>query len=413
MSLTFKEVNQMNNNKHIKNMNCFDPEYFIINDAYQVFDKDDILLGNMILRIFEPTCLTFMCGSGDYYNILISEYENGDRDFVHLVPENDDGVDEADEVDENDDSDEDTDNQDVPKIAARVVDYRTMGSYKPIMADDTRELEVYKSLNSYNVRGTRNVQIKPFYYKISILTHVGKEIHKAKYEISDEPVDGFKLHPLFKTKNDIITIDDDFIKGKNQEIMTDTSYNEFKAYINRSYITKYQSMVSIELLSALQLLALVELGPVEMNEHRTIGREYHMIHNLFDHYGMFIDGLTYENGFIMFYGHPFTQMETETLCGYIKYFKYCQNEDYDWLFIPETVYEKEECTTRSFCYICPKYDNDHKINNDNHVLPFALGGTWYNQIHTGMFFYSVNYDTTYSSCSIGARMMYHEYKGRK
>lgn len=138
-----------------------------------------------------------------------------------------------------------------------------------------------------------------------------------------------------------------------------------------------------------------------------------MIDNLFDRCGMFIDGLTYENGYIMLHGYPFTQMETDTLCGYIKYFKYCQNEDYDWLFIPETVYEKQECTTRSFCYICPKYDKDHKINNDNHVLPFALNRTWYDQKHTGMFFYSVNYDTTHSYCSIGARLMYHDYKNKE
>jgi hypothetical protein len=280
------------------------------------------------------------------------------------------------------------------------------------MAGDTRELEVYKALNTYT-RGTRNIQIKPFYYKITILDHFKKEIHKARYEISDEPVDGFKLHPLFKSKNDIVTINDDFIKGAYHEIMTDKSYDEFKEHINESCVNAGESMVSIELLSALQLLALVELGPVDMNNHRTIGREYHMIHNLFDRCGMFIDGLTYENGYIVLHGDPFTQMETDTLCGYIKYFKYCQNEDYDWLFIPETVYEKQECTTRPFCYICPKYDKDHKINNDVHVLPFALSRTWYDQKHTGMFFYSVNYDTTYSYCSVGARLMYHDYKGGK
>lgn len=400
----------MNNNKHIKTMNCFDPEYFIINDAYQVFDKDRVLLGTMILRVYQPTCLSFVNVQGNFATIPVSEYENGDRDFVHLVPENDDNDDNVDEVDESDenDSDEDTDNQDVPKIAALIVDYRNMSSWKPIMSGDTRELEVYKALNTYT-RGTRNVQIKPFYYKITILDHFKKEIHKARYEISDEPVDGFKLHPLFKSKNDIITIND-FVKGARHEIMTDKSYDDFKEYINKSCVTKCESMVSIELLSALQLLALVELGPFEMNNHKTIGRGYHMIDNLYDRCGMFIDGLTYENGYIMLHGYPFTQMETDTLCGYIKYFKYCQNEDYDWLFIPETVYEKQACTTRSFCYICPKYDKDHKINNDNHVLPFALNRTWYDQKHTGMFFYSVNYDTTHSYCSIGARLMYHDYK---
>lgn len=396
------------NNKHIKTMNCFDPEYFIINDAYQVFDKDDVLLGNMILRIYEPTCLTLTNVVGDYVNIQISEYEKGDRYFKHLIPEEDISVDESDE----NDSDEDTDNPDVPKIVVRIVDYRNMTSWNPIMSGDPSELEVYKTLNTYT-RGTRNVQIKPFYYRITILDHFEKEIHKARYEISDEPVDGFKLHPLFKSKNDIITINDDFIKGEHHEIMTHKSYDEFKKYINESCVNAGESMVSIELLSALQLLALVELGPVEMNNDKTIGREYHMIHNLFDRCGMFIDGLTYENGCIMLHGYPFTQMETDTLCGYIKYFKYCQNEDYDWLFIPETVYEKPEPTTHSFCYICPKYDKEHKINNDDHVLPFALSRTWYDQRHTGMFFYSVNYDTTYSYCSVGARLMYHDYKGRK
>ena len=411
--LYVKEIFQMNN-KHIKNMNCFDPEYFVIHEVYQVFGRDRVSLGNMILRIYEPTCLTFTNVYGSESNFSVSDYENGDIDFVHLVPEEEVSVDEVNESDEND-SDEDTDNHPAPKITARVVDYRDMGSYKPIMADDPSELEVYKTLNSYNVRGTRNIQIKPFYYKIIILEHGEKAIHKARYEISDEPVDGFKLHPLFKSKYDVVTINDDFIKGADQEIMTNKSYDEFKEYINESCIPKkISSMVSIELLSALQLLALVELGPVEMNDHKTIGREYHMIHNLFDRNAMYIDGLTYENGYIMLHGHPlFTQMETDTLCGYIKYFKYCQNEDYDWLFIPETVCENQENTTRSFCYICPKYDIDHKINNDNHVLPFALGGTWYDQKHTGMFFYSVNYDTTYSYCSVGARLMYHYYKGRK
>lgn len=106
--LYVKEIFQMNDNKHIKTMNCFDPEYFIINDAYQVFGRGHVSLGNMILKTYEPTCLTFATMYGSFKEILVSDYENGDLDFVHLVPEDDDSVD---EVDEND-SDEDTDNHD-------------------------------------------------------------------------------------------------------------------------------------------------------------------------------------------------------------------------------------------------------------------------------------------------------------
>lgn len=382
------------NHKKIILTESFDTSFFVIGEAYQIYDNKNDIAANYLLNDICGEWITFYDQEGDVLEISLDEYKEK-YDILRLVPSSElISVEPVPTISTEPEYMEtnDVDDNGIPEIykepfvVCREVDYENCNSH--IIHGNTKKLDVYKHLDKKTGCGIR---INRFYYRVEVLKE-GDDvtIRKARYYISDKQLEGFKLHPLFEDVSDVFIEPDMIDDGDTGEILVNKSYDEFVDIIKEDYFDEC-SMVSVEMMSAIQLLAIVELGPIGANAE-AVGKRYHCIKNLFNKKGTFVEGLKIrdkyvcvrEDGGVAFYGIPMSK--------YIRYFMY--SEEYDWLFLPA-----KETDTVDNSIGCATY-----IKNDGTYIAY-LGGYWYGGSGTGLFYWNLSTDSFASYAGIGSRVM--------
>ena len=383
------------NHKKIILTESFDTSFFVIGEAYQIYDNENDTTKNYLLNDIHGEWISFYDQDGDALEISLDEYKEK-YDILRMVPSGElisvEPVPTISAEPEYFETTIDVDDNGIPEIykepfvVCREVDYEGCTSH--IIHGDTDRLDVYNNLDKTTRRGIR---INRFYYRVEVLKK-GDDvtIRKARYYISDKPLEGFKLHPLFEDASDVFIEPDMIDDGDTGEILVNLSYDEFIDFIKEEYDDEC-SMVSVEMMSAIQMLAIVELGAIGANAE-AIGKRYHCIYNLFNEKGTFVEGLKIkgkyvyvrEDGGIAFYGNP--------LSKFIRYFMY--SEEYDWLFLPAV-----ETDAVGYSIGCAAY-----IKNDGTYIAY-LSGYWDGGSRAGLFSWHLNTSSSYSDEDIGSRVM--------
>lgn len=382
------------NHKKIILTESFDTSFFVIGEAYQITDNENDTTKNYLLNYIHDEWLSFYDKDGDVLDITLDEYKEN-YDILRLVPTGElISVEPVPTISSEPKYMEtnDVDDNGIPEIykepfvVCREVDYENC--YSRTIHGDIKKLDVYKHLDKKTGCGIR---INRFYYRVEVLKE-GDDvtIRKARYYISDRQLEGFKLHPLFEDASDVFIEADMIDDGDTGEILVNKSYDEFVDIIKEDYFDEC-SMVSVEMMSAIQLLALVELGPIGANAE-AIGKRYHCIKNLFNKKATFVEGLRItdkyvyvrEAGGVAFYG--------TSLSKFIRYFMH--SEEYDWLFLPA-----KETDTVDNSIGCATY-----IKNDGTYIA-CLGGAWGVGSSAGFFYWSLSRGSSISSAGIGSRVM--------
>ena len=377
------------NHKKIILHESFDTSFFVIGEAYQITDNENDITKNYLLNYVHDEWLSFYDKDGDVLDITLDEYKEN-YDILRLVPTGElISIEPVPTI-----STEDVDDNGIPEIykepfvVCREVDYEGCNSH--IIHGDTNRLDVYNKLDKKTGCGIR---INRFYYRVEVLKkkdEYDSTILKARYYISDKQLDGFKLHPLFENASDVFIEADMIDDGDTGEILVNKSYDEFIDIIKEEYVDEC-SMVSVEMMSAIQLLALVELGAIGANAE-AVGKRYHCIKNLFNEKATFVEGLkttgkyayVREDHGVAFYGSPLSE--------FIRYFMY--SEEYDWLFLPAV--ETDTVDNSIGCATC--------IKNDGTYIA-CLGGRWSYGSYAGFFCWDLSADSSYSYALIGSRVM--------
>jgi hypothetical protein len=383
------------NHKKIILTESFDTSFFVIGEAYQITDNELATTRNYLLNDIHGDWITFYDEDGEALEISLDEYKEN-YDILRLVPTGElisvEPVPTISAEPEYMETTTDVDDNGIPEkykepfVVCREVDYEKCNSH--IIHGDTEKLDVYKHLDKKTRRGVR---INRFYYRVEVLK-MGDDftIRKARYYVSDKPLYGFKLHPLFEDASDVFIEPDMIDDGDTGEILVNKSYDEFIDIIKEEYDDEC-SMVSVEMMSAIQMLAIVELGAIGANAE-AIGKRYHCIYNLFNEKATFVEGLKIkgkyvyvrEDGGVAFYGNP--------LSKFIRYFMY--SEEYDWLFLPAV-----ETDTADNSIGCATY-----IKNDSKYIAF-LGGYWYGGSGVGLFYWNLSSASSASCAGVGSRVM--------
>ena len=383
------------NHKKIMLTESFDTSFFVIGEAYQIYDNKNDTTKNYLLNDIHGEWISFYDKDGEVLEISLDEYKEN-YDILRLVPSSElisvEPVSTISSEPKYMETTTDVDDNGIPEIykepfvVCREVDYENCNSH--IIHGNTKKLDVYKALDKKTRRGIR---INRFYYRVEVLEMgKGSAILKARYYISDKELYGFKLHPLFEDASDVFIEADMIDDGDTGEILVNLSYDEFIDFIKEEYEDEC-SMVSVEMMSAIQLLAIVELGPIGANAE-AVGKRYHCIKNLFNKKGTFVEGLrttgkyvyVREAGGVAFYGTPMSK--------FIRYFMY--SEEYDWLFLPAV-----ETDTVDNSIGCATY-----IKNDGACIAY-LGGPWTDGSRAGFFSWDLDAGSSYSSSAIGSRVM--------
>lgn len=382
------------NHKKIILTESFDTDFFVIGEAYQIYDNENDTTKNYLLNDIHGEWISFYDKDGEVLEISLVEYKEK-YDILRMVPTGElisvEPVPSISTEPEYVETTTDVDDNGIPEkykepfVVCREADYENGVSY--IIHGDTDRLDVYNNLNKKTGCGIR---INRFYYRVEVLKKENSAILKARYYISDKPLEGFKLHPLFEDASDVFIEPDMIDDGDTGEILVNKSYDEFVDIIKEEYFDEC-SMVSVEMMSAIQLLAIVELGAIGANAE-SVGKRYHCIKNLFNKKATFVEGLKIEGkyvyvreaGGVAFYGTP--------LSKFIRYFMH--SEEYDWLFLPavetDTVHNSIGCTAY--------------IENDGTHIAY-LGGSWYNGSYAGSFSWNLYVGSSGSSAYIGSRVM--------
>ena len=380
------------NHKKIILTESFDTSFFVVGGAYQITDNELDVTRNYLLNDIHGDWITFYDEDGEALEISLDEYKEN-YDILRLVPSSElisiepvPTISAEPECMETDDADDNgiPEIYKEPFVVCREVNYEMCASH--IIHGDTDKLDVYKHLDEKTRRGVR---INRFYYRVEVLKK-GDDytIRKARYYISDKELDGFKLHPLFEDASDVFIEPDMIDNGDTGEILVNLSYDEFIDFIKEEYDDEC-SMVSVEMMSAIQMLAIVELGAIGANAE-AVGKRYHCIKNLFNKKGTFVEGLktsgkyvyVREDGGVAFYGNP--------LSKFIRYFMH--SEEYDWLFLPAV-----ETDTVDNSIGCATY-----IKNDGFCIAH-IGD--YHGSYNGLFSWILDAGSSYSNAYIGSRVM--------
>ena len=380
------------NHKKIILTESFDTSFFVVGGAYQIYDNELDVTRNYLLNDIHGDWLTFCDEEGEPLEISLDEYKEN-YDILRLVPSSElisiepvPTISAEPECMETDDADDNgiPEIYKEPFVVCREVDYEGCTSH--IIHGDTDRLDVYNNLDKKTRRGVR---INQFYYRVEVLKK-GDDytIRKARYYISDKEIYGFKLHPLFEDASDVFIEPDMIDNGDTGEILVNLSYDEFIDFIKEEYDDEC-SMVSVEMMSAIQMLAIVELGAIGANAE-AVGKRYHCIRNLFNKTGTFVEGLktsgkyvyVREDGGVAFYGNPLSE--------FIRYFM-C-SEEYDWLFLPAV-----ETDTVDNSIGCATY-----IKNDGFCIAH-IGD--YHGSYNGLFSWILDAGSSYSNAYIGSRVM--------
>ena len=383
------------NHKKIILTESFDTSFFVIGEAYQIYDNENDTTENYLLNDIHGEWISFYDKDGDVLEISLDEYKEK-YDILRMVPTGElISVEPVPTISAEPKYMETTDVDDngipekykEPFVVCREVDYEKCNSH--IIHGDTEKLDVYKHLDKKTWCGIR---INQFYYRVEVLKEGNDHtILKARYYISDKPLDGFKLHTLFEDASDVFIEPDMIDDGDTGEILVNKSYDEFVDIIKEDYFDEC-SMVSVEMMSAIQLLAIVELGAIGANAE-AVGKRYHCIKNLFNKKGTFVEGLKImgkyvyvrEAGGIAFYGNP--------LSKFIRYFM-CLPEEYDWLFLPATETDMGEKSIG-----CATY-----IKNDGTYIA-RLGGNWIDGPNDGLYSWALSYVSRDRCTDYGSRVM--------
>lgn len=382
------------NHKKIILTESFDTSFFVIGEAYQIYDNENDTTKNYLLNDIHGEWISFYDKDGDVLEISLDEYKEN-YDILRMVPSSElISIEPVPSISTEPKYMEtnDVDDNGIPEIykelfvVCREADYENGVSY--IIHGDTDRLDVYNNLNKETGCGIR---INRFYYRVEVLKKENSAILKARYYISDKPLEGFKLHPLFEDASDVFIEPDMIDDGDTGEILVNKSYDEFVDIIKEEYFDEC-SMVSVEMMSAIQLLAIVELGVIGSNAE-AVGKRYHCIKNLFNKKATFVEGLKIkgkyvyvrEAGGVAFYGNPMSK--------FIRYFMYLPDE-YDWLFLPAV-----ETDTYAHSIGCSTY-----INNDGTYIAH-LGGYWNYGASVGLCCWGLSYASSDDSAYIGSRVM--------
>jgi len=384
------------NHKKIILTESFDTSFFVIGEAYQITDNELDTTRNYLLNDIHGDWITFYDEDGEALEISLDEYKEN-YDILRLVPSSElISIEPVPTISAEPECMEtnDVDDNGIPEIykepfvVCREVDYEECHSH--IIHGDTKKLDVYKHLDKKTGCGIR---INRFYYRVEVLKkkdEYDSTILKARYYISDKQLDGFKLHPLFEDASDVFIEADMIDDSDTGETLVNLSYDEFINFIKEEYDDEC-SMVSVEMMSAIQMLAIVELGAIGANAE-AVGKRYHCIKNLFNKKATFVEGLKIkgkyvyvrEDGGVAFYGTPMSK--------FIRYFMH--SEEYDWLFLPAV--ETDTADNSIGCATC--------IKNDGTYIA-CLGGYWDGGSGAGFFDWSLSDSSSCSYANVGSRVM--------
>lgn len=378
-------MENVNKKKHVVQINTFDPDYFKVGKAYHVTEGDKQY--NMLLTDCDIETVSFVCideyGDEAHGYLSFNDYIDDKWTIEELVTVSNicDGL----QIIADSAKDEIMkDFVDDRLMVCREVDYDNLTDRIIFGEDKLSEL-------MSRIFGI-DCAIHKFYYKIENMLINNGSVCKARYYISTEKLDdSYKLHPAFIEEDQhypLQFVSTDMIKGDDNEIVTNKSFKEFKDSIHGNV-----KMWNVEIVSALQLLALVELGFKEANNENTTGKDFHGIKNLFNGKFQFVDGLTIKGDEIKVNGN--TVCKTPTIVGgYIRYFK--NLPDYDWLFIPNQTTDNDICSIG--CWVCI-------LNTTTSEYVARFGGGWASSTHAGFFYWNLYSGSFYSDESIGSRTM--------
>ena len=390
-----------NKKKHVVPINVFDPDYFEVGKAYHVTEGDKQY--NILLTECDVETLTFVYvdEEGDQARgyLSINDYLDDKCNIEELVTVSAicDGLhmiaDSAkDEVMKDFANDQ--------PMVCREVDYENLTD-RIVFGEDKVDLLMNQI---FGIDGS----IRKFYYKIDN-QKIGTDfsVLRARYYISLKKLDdSYKVHPAFIenrecekqfVSEDMIknaAISTDMIKYEaNNEIVTGRSFKEFKVSI-----VPTKKMWNVEIVSALQLLALVELGFKEANNENTTGKDFHGIKNLFNKYFQFVDGLTIRDNKIKVNGDTVCVVPDNINGEYIRYFRNMPPH-YDWLFIP---YQTTKDYSNSIG--CAAFISSQQARWSDDIVAY-FGGNWSGGSNAGFFYWYLNACSSDSSSDIGTRTM--------
>ena len=234
-----------------------------------------------------------------------------------------------------------------------------------------------------------------FWYRVEPVNVDGDMILSAKYYISDKPKEGFKLHPLFNEDDNNDVFVSSYICGydtdKNEIV---SSYSEKRMYFTKvSDFTEKLTpkgdkwdMWSIEALSAIQLLAIVEHGlDIDQYIDYNMGT-YNTIHDFGSNKDQLVYGLALtQQGEVEIQGKLTGIKYLHPLDGWVEYFTLMPDE-YDWVFLPMgSTTMKSFSAIKGRCNIQPKkesrifvttrnlFDIDMSLNvvSESNSVPFT------------------------------------------
>lgn len=326
--------------KKIITVELLDPDFFEVGDAYNIRSNNRFYGYNHLLSDKTNSMLTFIDNDGAKINITIDEYKTKYDIKKLTLPEEASSKDCSDKTEQSDGQhvslyDILNDEYDI-HIVRRYINYDTGST---TIEGDISKLDVY---NALDIKTEHGIQIKPFWYRVDVIkTENGidclktqhkpnTEVHAAIYSISDKPLKGFKLHPLFNESKKVF-INDAFTKiysGYNKNL----SYDNYTNEIAEKDPSNTMRMISIEMVSAIQLLGIVQYG---VKGRRYIFETSHpVLYDLLKNIDTYVEGITINNGFVKIRNSKVAYYNTD-MRGYIKYFMYFPYySKYDWLFIP-------------------------------------------------------------------------------
>ena len=353
--------------KKIITVELFDPDFFEVGDAYNLRSNNRFYGYNHLLSDKTDSMLTFIDSDGGKINITIDEYKTKYNIKRLTLPEEAPSKDCSGLSEQSDGYyvslyDILAEEHDI-HIVRRYINYDTGAT---MIEGDISKLDVY---NALDIKTEHGIQIKPFWYRVDVIkTENGTdclktqhkpntEVHAAIYSISDKPLKGFKLHPLFNESKKVF-MNDAFTKiysGYNQNL----SYDNYTNEIAEKDPSNTMRMVSIEMVSAIQLLGIVQYGV------RGIGSmfktSYPPLYDLLKNIDTYVEGITINNGFVKIRNNKVAFYNTD-MRGYIKYFMYFPYySKYDWLFIPAKTIRDTSDTTDMYARIFPS-GNEYVVN---------------------------------------------------
>lgn len=367
--------------KKIITVELFDPDFFEEGEAYIIRAENRFYGYNHLLSTKTNSMLTFIDSDGNKINITIDEYKTK-YDIKRLVMQ--------DEASSKDCSDkpEQSDGQHVSlcdilndeydiHIVRRYINYDTGST---LIEGDISKLDVY---NALDIKTEHGIQIKPFWYRVDVIkTENGiaclknqnkpnTEVHAAIYSISDKPLKGFKLHPLFNDSKKVF-INDSFTNiysGYNKNLSYDSYTNE----IAEKDPSNTMRMISIEMISAIQLLGIVQYGIKGIGS--MFNDDHPVLYDLLKNIDTYVEGITINNGYVKIRNNKVAFYHKD-MRGYIKYFMYFPYySKYDWLFIPaKTIRDVPSYTTGTFARIFPS-GNEHVVNMK--IISYSVEPTIY------------------------------------